>query len=137
MKNNLNENNANLQVRINDLTNKTNQLNEELLQSRKRTSLLRSKPNFEKGDIQAKIDNQNLSLEIEKYQKEIESLKNELSTQKQKTDEEIESLANELSTLKRKNAADIFDKDIVILKCKALIKNYKDLLEANGLLKKK
>ena len=137
LKNNLNENNANLQVRINELTNKTNQLNEELLQSRKRTSLLRSKPNFEKGDIQAKIDNQNLSLEIEKYQKEIESLKNELSTQKQKTDEEIELLANELSTLKTQNAADIFDKDNEIMKCKTLIKKYKDLLEANGILKKK
>ena len=137
LKNNLNENNANLQVRINELTNKTNQLNEELLESRKRTSLLRSKPNFEKGDIQTKIDNQNLSLEIEKYQKEIESLKNELSTQKQKTDEEIESLANELSTLKTQNAADTFDKDNEIMKCKALIKKYKDLLEANGLLKKK
>ena len=47
LKNNLNENNTNFQVRINELTNKTNQLNEELLQSRKRTSLLRSKKNFE------------------------------------------------------------------------------------------
>ena len=46
LKNNLNENNTNFQVRINELTNKTNQLNEELLQSRKRTSLLRSKTNF-------------------------------------------------------------------------------------------
>ena len=46
LKNNLNENNVNLQKIIKELTNKTNQLNEELLQSRKRTSLLRSKPNL-------------------------------------------------------------------------------------------
>ena len=87
LKNNLNENNENLQVRINELTNKTNQLNEELLQSRKRTSLLRSKPNFENEDLKNKI-------EIEKYQKEIESLKKELSIQKQKNES--------LQTLKRK-----------------------------------
>ena len=47
LKKNNNENNVNLPVIIKELTNKTNQLNEELLQSRKRTSLLRSKPNFE------------------------------------------------------------------------------------------
>ena len=35
-----------MQVIIKELTNKTNQLNEELLQSRKRTSLLRSNPNL-------------------------------------------------------------------------------------------
>ena len=46
LKKNLNENNVNMQVIIKELTNKTNQLNEELLQSRKRTSLLRSNPNL-------------------------------------------------------------------------------------------
>ena len=110
LKNNLNENNSNLQVRINELTNKANQLNEELLQSRKRTSILRSKPNLE--------DDNNNSSEIEKYKKE------------------IESLSNELSSIKTKNAADAFEKEEEISKCKTLIKKYKDLLESDGLLYK-
>ena len=130
LKNNLNENNVNLQVIIKELINKKNQLNEELLQSRKRTSLLRSNPSYE-------INNENMKMEIEKYQKEIESLKNEIITQKIKDQEEIERIGNELSSLKTKNAADAFEKDNEIMKCKALIKKYKDLLESNGILKKK
>jgi chromosome segregation ATPase len=130
LKNNLNENNVNLQVIIKELINKKNQLNEELLQSRKRTSLLRSNPSYE-------INNKNMKMEIEKYQKEIESLKNEIITQKIKDQEEIERIGNELSSLKTKNAADAFEKDNEIMKCKALIKKYKDLLESNGILKKK
>ena len=129
LKKNNNENNVNLQVIIKELTNKTNQLNEELLQSRKRTSLLRSKPNFE-----IKLDNKK---DIEKYQKEIESLKNEMAEQKKKDDEEIDSLKIELSNLKVQLTAEAYSKEEEIMKLKSTNKKYKDILESNGLLKKK
>lgn len=129
LKKNNNENNVNLQVIIKELTNKTNQLNEELLQSRKRTSLLRSKPNFE-----IKLDNKK---DVEKYQKEIESLKNEMAEQKKKDDEEIDSLKIELSNLKVQLTAEAYSKEEEIMKLKSTNKKYKDILESNGLLKKK
>jgi len=129
LKKNNNENNVNLQVIIKKLTNKTNQLNEELLQSRKRTSLLRSKPNFE-----IKVDNKK---DVEKYQKEIESLKNEMAEQKKKDDEEIDSLKVELSNLKVQLTTEAYDKEEEIMKLKSTNKKYKELLESNGILKKK
>jgi len=129
LKKNNNENNVNLQVIIKELTNKTHQLNEELLQSRKRTSLLRSKPNFE-----IKVDNKK---DVEKYQKEIESLKNEMAEQKKKDDEEIDSLKVELSNLKVQLTTEAYDKEEEIMKLKSTNKKYKELLESNGILKKK
>jgi len=129
LKKNNNENNVNLQVIIKELTNKTKQLNEELLQSRKRTSLLRSKPNFE-----IKVDNKK---DVEKYQKEIESLKNEMAEQKKKDDEEIDSLKVELSNLKVQLTTEAYDKEEEIMKLKSTNKKYKELLESNGILKKK
>ena len=75
LKKNLKENEVNLRKVIKELTNKANQLNEELLQSRKRTSLLRSKSSF---------DNINVNKEIEKYKDEIEILKNVNLLQKKK-----------------------------------------------------
>ena len=129
LKKNNNENNVNLQVIIKELTNKTNQLNEELLQSRKRTSLLRSKPNFE-----IKLDNKK---DVEKYQKEIESLKNEMAEQKKKDDEEIDSLKIELSNLKVQLTTETCSKEEEIMKLKSTNKKYRDLLESNGILKKK
>ena len=137
LKKNINENNVNLQVIIKELTNKTNQLNEELLQSRKRTSLLRSKPNFDNEGLKIKIDNQNMSKEVEKYQKEIEDLKNEMSIQKQKDKEEIDALETQVSSLKAEIASETFAKENEIFKYKSLNKKYKDMLESNGLLKKK
>jgi hypothetical protein len=129
LKKNNNENNVNLQVIIKELTNKTNQLNEELLQSRKRTSLLRSKPNFE-----IKLDNKK---DVEKYQKEIESLKNEMAEQKKKDDEEIDSLKIELSNLKVQLTAEACSREEEFMKLKSTNKKYKELLESKGLLKKK
>ena len=137
LKKNINENNVNLQVIIKELTNKTNQLNEELLQSRKRTSLLRSKPNFDNEGLKIKINNQNMSKEVEKYQKEIEDLKNEMSTLKQKDKEEIEALETQVSSLKAEIASETFAKENEIFKYKSLAKKYKDMLESNGILKKK
>ena len=87
LKKNIKENEVNLRKVIKELTNKANQLNEELLQSRKRTSLLRSKPS---------VENINMINEIEKYKKDIEKLKQENEKQKQKDKEEIESLETQL-----------------------------------------
>ena len=128
MKKNLKENEVNLRKVIKELTNKANQLNEELLQSRKRTSLLRSKSSF---------DNINVNKEIEKYKDEIEILKNENLLQKKKDKEEIESLEGQLTSLKAKLAEEQFNKDSEIMKYKNLSKKYKDMLESNGLLKRK
>ena len=133
LKNNINENNTNLQVIIKELTSKTNQLNEELLQSRKRTSLLRSKPNFENEDLKNKINNKNMSVELEKYQKEIESLKTELSTQKEKYENEIQSLQNEISSLKTQRAADEFKNESDKMELKSQIKKYKEILKSKGI----
>ena len=78
-----------------------------------------------------------MNIEIENYQKEIKLLKSELSEEKKIQQEEIQRIGQELSSYKTKNASDIFDKDNEIMKCKALIKKYKDLLESNGILRKK
>jgi hypothetical protein len=128
LKKNIKENEVNLRKVIKELTNKANQLNEELLQSRKRTSLLRSKPTF---------DNNNLINEIEQYKNEIETLKNENENQKKKDKEEIELLEGQLSAIKAQIAEEEFKKDNEIIKYKNLAKKYKDILESKGLLKKK
>ena len=128
LKKNIKENEVNLRKVIKELTNKANQLNEELLQSRKRTSLLRSKPTF---------DNNNLINEIEQYKNEIETLKNENENQKKKDKEEIELLEGQLSDIKAQIAEEEFKKDNEIIKYKNLAKKYKDILESKGLLKKK
>ena len=130
LKKNIKENEVNLRKVIKELTNKTNQLNEELLQSRKRTSLLRSKPTFDNN-------NNNLVNEIEKYKSEIEILKNENKNQQKKDKEEIELLEGQLSAIKAQIANEQFQKDNEIMKYKNLAKKYKDMLESKGLLKKK
>ena len=128
LKKNIKENEVNLRKVINELTNKTKQLNEELLQSRKRTSILRPKPSF------ANIDINN---EIEKYKQEIEKIKNENSIQQKKDKEEIELLEGKISTIKAQYAEKDFNKDNEIIKYKNLAKKYRDMLESNGLIKKK
>ena len=129
LKKNIKENEVNLRKVINELTNKTNQLNEELLQSRKRTSLLRSS--------KSSFENNNMNNEIEKYKQEIEKLKNENLTQKKKDKEEIENLEGQLSSIKAQVAEEAFNKDNEIMKYKNLSKKYKDMLESNGIIKKK
>ena len=132
LKKNLKENEINMKKVIKDLNNKTSQLNEELLESRKRTSLLRSKQSFDDENAMKPIN-----IEIENYKQQIELLKNEIETQKQKDKEEIESLETQLSTLKGKIAEEAFNKDNEIMKYKNLCKKYKDMLETNGIIKKK
>ena len=91
LKANIKENNQNFQVIINELTAKSSQLSEELLESRRRTSLLRSIPKFKKEEVKMKIDNTMMSAEVEKYQKENENLKKEIKNikdEKQKMEEE-------------------------------------------------
>ena len=129
LKKNIKENEVNLRKVIKELTNKTNQLNEELLQSRKRTSLLRSS--------KSSFENINMNNEIDKYKQEIEKLKNENLTIKKKDKEEIEFLEVQLSSIKAKVAEEAFNKDNEIMKYKNLSKKYKDMLESNGIIKKK
>ena len=128
LKKNIKENEVNLNKVIKELTNKANQLNEELLQSRKRTSLLRSKSSF--GNI-------NLNEEIEKYKNEIDKLKNENINQKNKNKEEVSLLEAQISTIKAQIAEESYNKDNEIIKYKNLAKKYKDILESNGLIRKK
>ena len=127
-KKNIKENEVNLRKVIKELTNKANQLNEELLQSRKRTSLLRSKPTFENIDI---------NNDIEKYKLEIEKIKNENAIKEKKDKEEIELLEGQLSAIKAQFAEKEFNKDNEIMKYKNLSKKYRDMLESNGIIKKK
>ena len=132
LKQNLKENNTNFQVIINELTAKSSQLSEELLESRRRTSLLRSIPKFNKDDVKMKVDNTMMSAEVEKYQKENENLKNEIEHLR----EENQKLVTEISMQRAQIANDTFAKDSEISKYKAMSKKYKTMLEENGLLKK-
>ena len=132
LKQNIKENNQNFKKIIDELTAKSSQLSEELLESRKRTSLLRSIPKFNKEDVKMKVDNTMMSAEVEKYQKENENLKNEIEHLR----EENAKSVNDISLLKAQIANDTFTKDSEISKYKALSQKYKTMLEKNGLLKK-
>ena len=132
LKANIKENNTNFQVIVNELTAKNSQLSEELLESRRRTSLLRSIPKFNKDDVKMKVDNTMMSAEVEKYQKENENLKNEIEHLR----EENQKLVTEISMQRAQIANDTFAKDSEISKYKAMSKKYKTMLEENGLLKK-
>jgi hypothetical protein len=133
LKNNIKENNTNFQVVINQLTEKNSQLSEELLESRKRTSLLRSIPKFKKEEVQMKVDNTIMSAEVEKYKKENEELKKSIQSLK----EDNKQIREELSLIKAQNANDIFLKDNEIFKYKNQAKKYKTILEEKGLIKNK
>ena len=133
LKANIKENNQNFQVIINELTAKCSQLSEELLESRRRTSLLRSIPKFKKEDVKMKVDNTMMSAEVEKFQKENDNLKSEIEHLK----EENQKLVTEISLQKAQIANDTFTKDSEINKYKSLTKKYKTMLEEKGLLKNK
>ena len=133
LKANIKENNSNFQVIINELTTKSNQLSDELLESRKKTSLLRSIPKFKKEEVKMKVDNTMMTAEVEKYKKENNNLKKEIQNVK----DEKSRIEEEYSMLKAQQANDIFAKDSEIFKYKALAKKYKNMLEEKGLLKKK
>ena len=133
LKANIKENNSNFQVIINELTSKSNQLSDELLESRRRTSLLRSIPKFKKEEVKMKVDNTMMSAEVEKYKKENSDLKKEIQNIK----DEKYKMEEELSMIKAQLANEIFSKDSEIFKYKSLSKKYKTMLEEKGLLKKK
>ena len=128
LKVNIKENNTNFQVIINELTAKSSQLSEELLESRRKTSLLRSIPKFKKEDVKMKVDNSMMTAEIEKYQKENENLKNEVEHLK----EENQKLVTEISLQKAQMANETFTMNSEISKLKAINKKYKILLEEHG-----
>ena len=78
LKADIKENTINFKALIKELNDKTSQLNDELLESRKRTSILRSLPKFNKEDVKMKVDNTMMNQEMEKYKKEIEKLNDEI-----------------------------------------------------------
>ena len=133
LKANIKENNSNFQVIIDELTIKSSQLSEELLESRRRTSLLRSIPKFKKEEVKMKIDNTMMSAEVEKYQKENENLKKEIKNIK----DEKQKMEEEIIMLKTQIANDNFMNESKIFEYKSLVKKYKTMLEEKGLLKKK
>ena len=133
LKTNIKENNTNFQVIIDELTNKNSQLSDELLESRRRTSLLRSIPKFNKEDVKMKVDNTMMSAEVEKLKKENSNFKKEIQSLK----EEKQKLEEELSTVKAQIATESFAKENEVFKYKSLAKKYKAMLEEKGLLKKK
>ena len=133
LKSNIKENNTNFQVIIKELTEKSSQLSDELLESRRRTSLLRSIPKFKKEEVKMKVDNTMMSAEVEKYQKENQNLKKEIQNLK----DENSKIQEDYSMIKAQLANDAFAKDNEIFKYKSLAKKYKTLLEEKGLLKKK
>ena len=133
LKSNIKENNTNFQVIIKELTEKSSQLSDELLESRRRTSLLRSIPKFKKEEVKMKVDNTMMSAEVEKYQKENQNLKKEIQNLK----DENSKIQADYSMIKAQLANDAFAKDNEIFKYKSLAKKYKTILEEKGLLKKK
>ena len=133
LKSNIKENNTNFQVIIKELTEKSSQLSDELLESRRRTSLLRSIPKFKKEEVKMKVDNTMMSAEVEKYQKENQNLKKEIQNLK----DENSKIQEDYSMIKAQLANDAFAKDNEIFKYKSLAKKYKTILEEKGLLKKK
>ena len=126
LKVNIKENNTHFQEVIDKLKAKKNQVSEELLESRKRTSVIKYIPKFNKEEQFL------MSAEVEKYKKENENLQKEISNIKEQNQKNIE----EISTLKAQIANDYFIKENEIFKYKSLAKKYKTILEENGLAKK-
>ena len=120
------ENNINYQEIINELTAKKKQVSEQLLESRKRPSVIKCLPKFNKEEIIS------MKEEIEKYKKENENLQKEISNIREQNQMNVD----ELSTLKVQIANDSFMKENEIFKYKSLAKKYKTILEENGLIKK-
>ena len=75
--------------------------------------------------------------EKERYKQEIEKIKNENAIKEKKDKEEIELLEGQLSAIKAQFAEKEFNKDNEIMKYKNLSKKYRDMLESNGIIKKK
>ena len=126
LKASIKENNINFQEIISELTTKKKLISEQLLESRKRPSVIKCLPKFNKEE---KIV---MSAEIEKYKKENENLEKEISNLKDQNQRNID----ELSTLKTQIANDSFIKENEIFKYKSLAKKYRTILEENGLIKK-
>ena len=126
LKASIKENNINFQEIISELTTKKKLISEQLLESRKRPSVIKCLPKFNKEE---KIV---MSAEIEKYKKENENLEKEISNLKEQNQRNID----ELSTLKTQIANDSFIKENEIFKYKSLAKKYRTILEENGLIKK-
>lgn len=133
LKHNMKENNDNYEMVIKDLTIKASQLNNELLESRKRTSLLRSKQSIhqsEKKIIPIDIDR---TIEL---QKEIDKLIKEKEENNKNYESEIKKAEDDVIKLKTQLAEETFNKDNEIIKLKNQNKKYYTLLVDNGLIKK-
>ena len=133
LKHNMNENNNNYEMVIKDLTIKASQLNNELLESRKRTSLLRSRQSIHQSE--KKIVPIDIDRTIE-LQKEIEKLKREKEENNKNYESEIKKAEDDVIKLKTQLAQETFNKDNEIIKLKNQNRKYYTLLVDNGLIKK-
>lgn len=133
LKHNMNENNNNYEMVIKDLTIKASQLNNELLESRKRTSLLRSRQSIHQSE--KKIVPIDIDRTIE-LQKEIEKLKREKEENNKNYESEIKKAEDDVIKLKTQLAEETFNKDNEIIKLKNQNRKYYTLLVDNGLIKK-
>ena len=126
MKNSIIESNAHYDKVIDELNKKINTISTELVEARKRTSVLRSSQCYSSRDMNSAV----------RYANEIEELKNELEEEKKKHYNEMKKAEEDIAKIKMQLAEDTFKKDDEIIKLKNTNKKYYTILVDKGLIKK-
>ena len=126
MKNSIIESNAHYDKVIDELNKKINTISTELVEARKRTSVLRSSQCYSSRDMNSVV----------RYANEIEELKNELEEEKKKHYNEMKKAEEDIAKIKMQLAEDTFKKDDEIIKLKNTNKKYYTILVDKGLIKK-
>ena len=126
MKNSIIESNAHYDKVIDELNKKINTISTELVEARKRTSVLRSSQCYSSRDMNSVV----------RYANEIEELKNELEEEKKKHYNEMKKAEEDIAKIKTQLAEDTFKKDDEIIKLKNTNKKYYTILVDKGLIKK-
>ena len=137
LKSTLNDSNSNYQSIIQQLTEKLNITNEELLNSRKKNNYLISLPKFSEDEINLRVEKIIMNNNFDKLKKENEFMKENIINKENKFNEEIQKYNDQISTLKAQYASENFNKENEIIKFKYLVKKYKDLCIKNNLIKQK
>lgn len=126
MKNSIIESNAHYDKIIDELNKKVNTISTELVEARKRTSMLRSSQCFSSRSMSSIVN----------YTNEIEELKNTLEEEKKKHYDEMKRAEEEIAKIKMQLAEDSFKKDDEIIKLKNTNRKYYTILVDKGLIKK-
>ena len=137
LKSTLNDSNNNYQSIIQQLTEKLNLTNEELLNTRKKNNYLISLPKFSEDEINLRVEKIIMNNNYNKLKKENEFMKENIINKENKFNEEIQKYNDQISTLKAQYASENFNKENEIIKFKSLVKKYKDLCIKNNLIKQK